>query len=260
MFSKSEAYESFMGKWSRRLAPIFLEFAGLKDGDLVLDVGSGTGSLASSVLSITKHSRVTGIDPSTDFVNYANSQITDERATFEKGDGQKLRFQDNSFDKTLSLLVINFIPDPRKALHEMVRTTKPRGLVAAAVWDYGEGMEMLRIFWDEAVALDPSIEPRDERHMPLCKSDQLAELWHRAGLQNVEVAPLDIQMEFDSFEDFWKPFQEGQGPAGSYVQTLNFVDQKKLKARIFKRIETKNGSGKIVLTGRAWAVKGTVPK
>ena len=260
MFSQSEAYERFMGRWSLKIAPKFLEFAELKDEDSVLDVGSGTGSLAESVLSETQHAQVVGIDPSSEFVDFAQSRNANSRATFETGDGQAMSFQDNAFDKTLSLFVLNFIPDPPKAVDEMIRVTKHGGVVVAAVWDYDEGMEMLRVFWDEAIASDPSIESRDERHMPFCNSDELADLWRKHGLLNVEVKPIVIQMEFESFDDYWAPFLEGVGPAGNYAKSLSSDDQKKLEERIRKRLAAKIERGQFELSGRAWGVKGKVPE
>ncbi len=260
MFSESEAYERFMGRWSRSLALPFLEYAGLEEGDLVLDVGSGTGALSAAVLSHTETTRVVGIDPSSAYLAYARQRTGNQRATFEQGDGQQLRFADASFDKTLSLLVINFIPDPGKALDEMIRVTRPGGIIAAAVWDYDQGMEMLRIFWDEVVALDPSSEMRDERHMPLCKPGELASLWEQHGLVGVEEAPLVISLEFASFEDFWTPFLERQGPAGAYVASLNEPARLQLEQRLRLRLQPQGSSGPIRLSGRGWAVKGEVPR
>src|SRR5262245_30922430 len=163
MFSEAEAYERFMGRWSRRLASPFLKFAGLKDGNRVLDVGSGTGALAFAVLHAGPASRVVGIDPSPAYVAHARMTAGSVNATFEEGDAQRLRFPDGSFDTALALLVINFIPDRAAAVREMARVTRPGGVVAAAVWDYGEGMEMLRVFWDEAGALAPASGRRDVR-------------------------------------------------------------------------------------------------
>src|SRR5262245_1676434 len=174
MFSAADAYERFMGRWSRRLSPLFLKFAGLKDGDRVLDVGSGTGALALAVLQEAPASRVVGVDPPPDYIAQARTRAGGRLAIFEEGDAQSLRFPDGSFDAALALLVVNFIPDRVAAVREMARVTRPGGMVAAAVWDYGDGMEMLRAFWDEAVALDPAGEKKDERHMPVWRTGELA--------------------------------------------------------------------------------------
>ena len=257
MFSESEAYERFMGRWSRQLAPLFLEFAELGEADTVLDVGSGTGALTSAVLSVVAPDQVTGVDPSAAYVEYARSKIADRRATFEVGDGQQLRFADQTFDASISMLVVNFIPDPGRALREMVRVTRPGGVVAAAVWDYDAGMEMLRIFWDEAIARDPGSESRDERHMRFSRAGELGDLWRAQGLVDVSEAPLVIPMSFLSFDDFWQPFLEGQGPAGAYVVSLSPQSQRDLADRLRKRLQAE-GDGAIRLSGRAWAVRGLV--
>lgn len=257
MFSESEAYEQFMGRWSRQLAASFVAFAGVHGSDDVLDVGSGTGALAAAVLSATDSGRVIGVDPSTAYAEYARTRTKSQRATFEEGDGQQLRFSNASFDKTLSLLVINFIPDPVKAVDEMVRVTRPGGTVAAAVWDYSEAMEMLRVFWDEAVALDPSSDSRDERHMPLCRPGELAALWRQCGLANVSETSLVITLPFKSFDDFWLPFLQGQGPAGAYVAALSEARRQTLRERLRKRL-VPDADGSFRLTARAWAVKGVV--
>jgi len=258
MFTGSEAYERFMGRWSRGMAPALLAFAGLEEGESVLDVGSGTGAIAAAVVTATRSTRVVGIDPSGAYVSYAAHRTRSDRATFEEGDGQQMRFPDHSFDRTLSLLVMNFIPDPGKALDEMARVTRPGGVVAAAVWDYGEGMEMLRVFWDEAVALDPAVEPRDERPMPLCRQGELAALWRVHGLVDVEEVPLVIDTVFASFDDYWSPFLAGQGPAGAYVTSLSAERQRRLASRLRARLEG-DSSGSIRIRARAWAVKGAVP-
>ena len=258
MFSESEAYEQFMGRWSRQLAPAFAEFAGIEGVESVLDVGTGTGALAEALLAESQSCRVIGVDPALSYVEHARSRLADERVTFEKGDGQDLRFQNDSFDATLSLLVINFISEPRDALAEMIRVTRPAGIVAGCVWDYDQGMEMLRVFWDEAVALNPAASPRDERNMPFCTRDQLRDLWRDGGLLEVEVAPLVIETEFASFDDFWNPFLLGQGPAGAYVASLSDADRNSLKERIKTRLLPNDEMGSITLHARAWAVKGVV--
>jgi SAM-dependent methyltransferase len=261
MFTEAEAYERFMGRWSRRLAPPFMKFAGLKDGDRVLDVGSGTGALALVVLQEGPTSRVVGIDPSPAYVAYARARAGEGRATFEEGNAQRLRFPDGSFDAALALLVVNFIPDRDRAaaVREMARVTRPGDEVVAAVWDYGDVMEMLRAFWDEAVALAPASEPRDERHMPTCRTGELAALWRAQGLLDVREEPLVIPLTFSSFEDFWSPFQEGQGPAGAHVASLSEGARRDLEQRLRRRLLGEGGDRSITLNARAWAVRGVVP-
>jgi len=199
MFAVSAGYERFMGRWSRLLAPTYISFAGVKNGDRVLDVGTGTGSLAAAVETGMPASEIVGVDPSEGFIAFARKNVASTRAHFEVGDAQALKFKDATFDNTLALLVMNFIPDPNKAIAEMRRVTRPQGVVSACVWDYDAGMQMLRFFWDEAVALDPAIEPKDERHMKLSRQGELGDLWRKAGLVNVKEQPLVINQAFSSF-------------------------------------------------------------
>ena len=135
-------------------------------------------------------SEIVGVDPSEAFIVYAQKNAKSTRVRYEVGDAQALKFNDASFDQTLALLVMNFVPDHNKAIAEMRRVTRPEGIVSACVWDYDAGMQMLRFFWDEAIALDPAIEPRDERHMKLSRQGQLGDLWKKAGLINVKEQPL----------------------------------------------------------------------
>jgi SAM-dependent methyltransferase len=176
---------------------------------------------------------------------------------FEVGDAQQLPFEDASFDRTLSLLILNFVPDPQKALTEMIRVTRPGGTVAAAVWDYGGGMEMLRVFWDEAIALDPRAAAKDERHMPLSRGGELAALW-RTHLQNVRETGLTIETRFSSFDDYWSPFLLRQGPAGAHVATLSPEDRERLESQLRKRLLDYRPDQPISLHAGAWAVRGTV--
>jgi SAM-dependent methyltransferase len=260
MFAASAGYERFMGRWSRLLAPPFISFAGIKNGQRVLDVGTGTGSLAVAVETRMPASEISGIDPSQAFIAHAKKNAKSTRAQFEVGDAQALKFKDASFDQTLALLVMNFIPDHDKAIAEMRRVTRAQGTVSACVWDYDAGMQMLRFFWDEAVALDPAIEPKDERHMKLSRQGQLGDLWKKAGLVNVQEAPLAIDQAFSSFNDYWEPFTKGAGPGGAFVVSLSQDRRQLLETRMRKRLLGDRQDGPFTLTAKAWCVRGDVPK
>lgn len=253
MFNAAAGYERYMGRWSRLLAPHYLAFAGVKNGERVLDIGTGTGSLAQAVEAAFPEARVVGIDPSEAFVAYAKQRA---RGTFEVGNAQALRFDNASFDHCMSMLVLNFIPDHEKALAEMRRVTRPQGAVSACVWDYNDGMQMLRVFWDEVVALDPAMAAKDERHMKLCLEGQLGALWTKAGLSKVEERAITVDTVFASFDDYWGPFLAGVGPGGAYVASLSEDRRKALEGRLRKRLP---GDGAVALKARAWCVRGVVP-
>jgi len=259
MFSEARAYERFMGRWSRAIAPPLVRFAAVRDGDVLLDVGSGTGALTAALVEAAPSSRIVGIDPSSAYVGLARVRHGGPRVRFEVGDAQQMTFPDATFDRTISLLVVNFIPDAAKAVDEMRRVTRPGGTIAAAVWDYGEGMEMLRVFWDEAVALTPASDARDERHMRFCRRGELAGLWRARGLQHVVEEALTIPTRFASFDDYWTPFLEKQGPAGAYVAGLSERDRSQLETRLRKRLLGGGPDRAFVLHARAWAVRGQVP-
>jgi SAM-dependent methyltransferase len=259
IFSEAQAYERFMGRWSRQLAPALVTFAGVRDGETLLDIGAGTGALAAALATTAPSSRIVGIDPSAPYVELARARLQGERFQLEVGDAQQMRFEDGSFDRVLSLLVVNFIPDPVKALEEMRRVTRRSGTVAAAVWDYGDGMQMLRTFWDEAVALNRAAEPRDERHMPLCRAGELGAMWRKQGLAQVVEEGLTIETRFTGFDDYWGPFLDKQGPAGAYAASLTVTERNLLRERLRRRLLGDGPDRAIALRARAWAVRGVVP-
>jgi len=258
MFSQAEPYEQFMGRWSRRLAPLLVTYAGVRDGDAVADIGSGTGALTAAVAAAAPSSPIVGVDRSEAYVAHAREHHQRSGIRFEVGDADMLPLPDASCDRTLSLLMLNFMPDPGTAAIEMLRVTRPGGTMAAAVWDYGEGMGMLRTFWDEVVALDPGADGKDERHMPLTRQGELAALWRKHGLLKVSSEPLTIETRFSSFDDYWTPFLQKQGPSGAHVASLSADDRERLRLNLRRRLLGDAPDGPIVLSARAWAVRGIV--
>jgi len=259
MFTVGEGYERFMGRWSRLLAPQYIAFAGIRNGERVLDVGTGTGSAAAALAAAMPSCEIVGVDPSEAFISFAKSSAGSHRVRFEVGDAQTLRHGDASFDQAMSLLVMNFVPDHERAIGETRRVTRPGGTVSACVWDYNAGMEMLRFFWDEAVALDPAMEPKDERHMKLSREGQLGALWRKAGLTDVQERALTIEQRYASFGDYWEPFLRGAGPGGAYVVSLTDEARRQLEARLQKRLLGDRPDSAFTLRARAWGVRGTVP-
>lgn len=252
MFGNAEAYERFMGRWSRLIAADFLDFAALGADSRVLDLGCGTGALAQSIAARCPTSRVVGIDPSAEYIACAAAAAGTERLSFAVGAAQSLPFEADSFDAAVSLLVFNFIPAPQQALSELRRVVCPGGEIAAAVWDYGEAMQMLRIFWDAATALEPGAAVHDEKHMPLCLAGELQALWDSAGLSAVTEQGLEKAACFASFNDFWSPFLLGQGPAGAYVRSLPAAGVVALREELARRLPP----APFTLRARAWAVRG----
>jgi len=242
------------------LARPLVNFTDIADGARILDVGSGTGSLAFAVAEGKARAQIVGIDPSEEYVAYANSKNRfANRASFQTGDAQQMSFPDASFDASVSLLVFNYIPDSLKALREVRRVTKPGGRISAAVWDYGAGMRMLRAFWDAATSLDQTAEKLDQKNMPLCRAGELAELWKKGGLQNVQERPLDITQRFASFADYWDPFLLGQGSAGAYAGRLDRDQLRALRNEVKRRLSVSTENAPLALAARAWAVRGTAP-
>jgi SAM-dependent methyltransferase len=248
-----------MGRWSRRLAREFIGFARVSNDASVLDVGAGTGSLSLTLAEMQPAVHITGIDRSRDYVELARSRAPSNRVRFLVGDAHAIEQPDAAFDAALSLLCLNFVPDPARAIAEMMRVTRPRGCVAAAVWDYGDGMEMLHLFWQEAVALDSGARVPDEHRMPLCGPGELPAAWVAAGLEDVEDRALGVELPFVSFDDYWQPFLGGQGPAGAYVKTLAAPARERLAARLRTRLLGGSSAGQFTLHARAWAARGIVP-
>jgi len=253
-WSSGDAYEAYVGRWSRPVAREFLAWLGVSYGGRWLDVGCGTGALTETILSLAAPEEVVGIDPSPGFVAFARDRVKDVRARFDVGDAQALQADPSTFDVVVAGLVLNFVPEPGTALSEMVRVARPGGVVGAYVWDYADGMQMMRYFWDAAEALDPRARELDEgRRFTLCKPEPLADLFRTAGLENVEVRAIDVPTVFRDFDDYWSPFLGGHAPAPGYAMSLSEERRATLREHIRASLPT-NADGEHHLTARAWVV------
>jgi SAM-dependent methyltransferase len=255
-WDSGSAYEPYVGRWSRLVAPEFLGWLAVPPGGSWLDVGCGTGALAETILALAAPREVVGIDPSPAYVAFASERVNDPRVRFEVGDAQALQAASATFDAVVSGLVLNFVAEPDKALSEMARVARQDGTVAAYVWDYAEGMQMMRHFWDAAGALDPRARELDEgQRFPLCKPEPLIDLFHTTGLEKIGVRAVDVPTVFRDFEDYWSPFLGGQAPAPGYVMSLNQERRAALRERIRASLPT-DSEGRHQLVARAWAARG----
>ncbi|MEA2574382.1 MAG: hypothetical protein QOH93_1680 [Chloroflexia bacterium] len=258
IWASGDAYEPYVGRWSRLVAREFLRWLGLPGGLDWLDVGSGTGALTQTILDSASPRSVTGVEPSADYVGYAREQVKDPRARFSTGNAMSIPAEDASYDAVVSGLVLNFVPQPERGLAEMARVARPNATVAAYVWDYAGEMQLMRHFWDAAVALDPSARSLDEgERFPICKPEALDRLWTEAGLQDVRVQAIDAPTHFHDFDDYWAPFLGGQGPAPSYAMSLDEERRTQLRDYILNHLPIEV-DGTIRLIARAWAVAGRV--
>lgn len=260
-FEVGEAYEPYVGRWSRLVARDFLAWLAVPSGRRWLDVGCGTGALSETILELTEPTAAVGVDPSPGFVAYARERLADPRATFHVGDARALPVADSGFDAVVSGLVLNFVPaaDQATALAEMRRVARPGGTVAAYVWDYAGEMQLMRYFWDAAAELDSTAAELDEgRRFSICRPDSLTALFRDGGLDGIEVRSIDIPTVFRDFDDYWLPFLGGQGSAPSYAMSIDEERRAALRDRIRSHLPIAP-DGSISLIARAWAIRGLVP-
>jgi ubiquinone/menaquinone biosynthesis C-methylase UbiE len=259
-YSNPAAYERLMGRWSTHLAPLFARFAGIRDGQRILDVGCGTGSLSRVLLASGKAIKVVGVDPAEEYVAFAQEGVTDPRATFQVAAAESLPFPDGSFDAAMALLVLQEFDDPGRAVREMARTTRPGGTVAACLWDFQDGMPMFSLFWRAAEAVAPeAVARRRVEHPPNRPSLQtLARLWNGVGLAEVRTAELDLSQEFISFEDFWLPFLTEATPTSAFAVAVNRETNGELANALRRMMPRARADGSFALPARALAVAGVV--
>jgi SAM-dependent methyltransferase len=256
-WERGSAYERYVGRWSRQVAPQFLAWLGVPAGLKWLDVGCGTGALCAAILDRCAPAGVAGVEPSEGFLSAAKQNLAG-RASLHLGNASAIPVDSGSIHVVVSGLVLNFVPDQRAALAEMARVAAAGGTIAAYVWDYAEGMQLMRLFWDAAVELDPGASALDEGvRFPLCRAAALERLFVDAGLRAVEVTAIEVPTRFANFDDYWQPFLGGQGPAPAYAMSLDEGARTRLRERIRERAPVRQ-DGSIALTAKAWAVRGRV--
>ena len=244
----AEAYDRFMGRYSRLLSPQLADFAGVEAGQRVLDVGCGPGALTTELVSRLGADNVAAVDPSPPFVEAALARHPGVEV--QLASAEKLPFADDTFDASLAQLVVHFMSDPVAGLAEMRRVTRPGSVVAACVWDLAGGHAPLSPFWTAARQLDPDVA--DESRLAGARQGHLAELFAAAGLREVEGSSLEVSLEHPTFDEWWEPYTGGVGPAGSYVASLGPDQQAELRDRCRALLPAEP----FVLTSRDWAARG----
>jgi SAM-dependent methyltransferase len=257
LWASGDAYEPYVGRWSRLVARRFVDWLDLPEGWAWLDVGCGTGALSDTIAARASPRFVLGIDPSDAFVSYATARVP-APVEFAVGQAEELPVSDRSFEAVVSGLVLNFLPDPGRGLSEMVRAAAPGGVVAAYVWDYAGRMQLMRHFWDAAIELDDAAAALDEgARFPICSPEPLLSLARDAPLVDAEVSPIEVETVFKDFDDYWSPFLGSHAPAPDYAMSLEEEARARLRERLWSRLPIRD-DGTIHLVARAWAVKGGV--
>jgi len=258
--SDGAAYEHFLGRWTKVLAPPFLDFAELPSDGPLLDVGTGTGSLAFAMAQRWPARRILGVDIAEPYIAYAQSLAAGSSPAFEIGDASTLPFQDSMFNGAAAQLVLNFVPNAATAIGEMKRVTARGGTIAAAVWDFRGGLVFQRLLWDTAAGIDPQAGVARDRlfSSALALPDALPKLFSAAGLADVQRGSITIRMNFLDFDDYWQPLLGGQGPFGSYVATLSIDMRRRIEEAVRRAYCSGAADGERSLTATAWAVRGRV--
>jgi SAM-dependent methyltransferase len=259
IWAAGELYEPYIGRWSREVGRRFVSDLAVPPGARWVDVGCGTGALTATILEGAEPAAVVGVEPAPGFLDFARTNSLDPRASFLPGDAAAIPLPDGSADIVVSGLVLNFVPDPAGALLEMRRVARAGGRIAAYVWDYARGMELIRTFWDAAIALDPGTRSLDEGvRFPLCAPRPLKRLLEEAGMTEVQTGAIVVPTRFRDFDDYWEPFLGAQGPAPAYVASLDEAERQELRELLRTRLSAA-ADDSITLSARAWTVSGTSP-
>ncbi len=256
-WSNPQAYEAYMGRWSRPVAQEFLAWLAAPPTRDWVDVGCGTGALTQAILETALPQSVIGIDPSSEFLDLARTQIPDSRVSFVTGGAEAIPLPSDSADLVVSGLALNLVSDYRAGLREKIRVARAGGTVAAYVWDFAGEMQPVRAFWDAAETLDPAASDHDHAtRFPICQPQPLLELFQEAGLEQVDVAALTMPLPFRDFDEYWRPhLLPGSSHAQRYMATLNPSQHEALRAHLQASLPLAP-DGSLHLIARAWAVRG----
>jgi ubiquinone/menaquinone biosynthesis C-methylase UbiE len=257
----ASGYEQLMGRWSKKLAPVFIDFAGLADGENILDVGCGTGSLTFALTKFADLGQITAIDYSPIFVEAANQRNTDPRITIQQADACALPFADDTFDRALALLVLHFVPDAGKAVAEMRRVVRPGGVVAAVVWDHLGGMSGMRMMVDTVAALSEGGRKLRNRYcfQPMMQPGEMKQTFVNQGLVDVAQTELMVRMDYQNFDDYWAPIAAGEGPLGKFIATLDETERARTDAAVRDAYEAGRADGPSSFANVACTCRGAVP-
>ena len=244
----ADAYDRYMGRYSRLLSGQLADLASIRRGQHVIDVGCGTGALTGELVGRLGPSGVAAVDPSEPFA--AATRERHPGVDVRQAPAERLPFPADAFDAALAQLVVHFMSDPVAGITEMARVTRRDGVIAACVWDHGGSQGPLRIFWAAARALDPDVD--DESHLPGTREGHLAELFEAAGLRGVEATALSVSLEHSTFDAWWEPFTRGVGPAGDFLASLDTDRRTELREDCRRRVP----SEPFAVTAVAWAARG----
>jgi SAM-dependent methyltransferase len=253
------SYEAYIGRWSRQVARQFVKQLRVAPASVWLDIGCGSGALSAAIVEECDPARVFALDRSFEFVRQSLTRPAQGMIIrFLTGDAAYLPVRNQRVDAAVSGLVLNFVPEPVRAVSEMARSVRPGGSVATYVWDYAEGMQGIRLFWDAATALNAKVAELDEANrFPICAPAALQKVFRDAGLSDAQVSSITVPMHFRDFDDFWTPFLGGQGPAPTYVASLGDEERGALRERL-RLLVPPSADGSIHLSAKAWVARGVV--
>ena len=256
LFPDGEAYEVLMGRWSRLVGDQFIDWLDAPKGLRWLDVGCGNGAFTERVISRCAPTEVVGIDPSQEQLAYAVARSGTKLAKFQTGDAQNLAFADGSFDVAVMALVLSFLPDPAKAVAEMVRVVRPGGWVATYIWDIPGGGLPHAPFHTAMKSLGISLPiPAGSGNS---QRDSMLALWQQSGLKSVDVTVIRIQTTYVDFDEFWNTSTVRVGPLSKAINEMPSSMRERLRSRLREQLPTQS-DGTISYEAFANAVKGRRP-